>query len=98
MPHIKDTLKRFKEFKKQCGNKDCLYEEIYEFFNDLTSGEMLDLIEWVEKNYIGEKTNLVEEKDILKAIEKLKTAERVSLCCDAPIDERGFCQDCKEHA
>jgi len=27
-----------------------------------------------------------------------ETLMEKSLCCSAPIDERGFCQDCKEHA
>ena len=72
---------------------------------------MKDIITPEESKKIEEYINQNHDKTVGEIMKKFKITkelsftlvcktvrEKKSLCCSAPIDERGFCQDCKEHA
>ena len=42
-----EVIKKYQEWKKQHPDEDYQYDEIHEFFANLSRGEMLSFMEWV---------------------------------------------------
>lgn len=49
---MKEIIEKYRAWREADDrDEDYAYDQIHDFFSDLSRGEMLTLMDWVEKNY-----------------------------------------------